>query len=193
MKQRPEILILAGSVRSGSFSQQFADAYAGNLVNHDCNITRISLADYALPMMDEDLEKASGVPENAVKLARLFHKHHAVIMVTPEYNGSFTPLLKNTIDWVSRVSSYNGNPIQPYRNKFCAIGSSSPGKMGGISSLAHLGDVLVRLGMQVISEQMALGNASKAFDNMGRLINEHEAKMLEAACASLVEKASFVS
>lgn len=193
LQKKPEILILAGSIRTGSFSQRFADAYAGNLVNHECVITRVTLSDYPLPMMNEDLEKESGVPENAIKLARLFHQHDGVVMVTPEYNGSFPPLLKNTIDWVSRVSSYNGKPVIPYRNKICAIAASSPGAMGGISSLAHLRDVLVRLGMLVISEQMALGNAAKAFDHMDKLTNERSAAMLESACTSLVEKARLLS
>lgn len=192
MNRKPEILILAGSIRTGSYSQQCADAYAGNLVNHDCSITRITLADYPLPIMDEDLEKASGIPENAIKLARLFHQHDAVIMVTPEYNGSLPPLLKNAIDWVSRVSNHDGKPIIPYRNKLCAIASSSPGMMGGVSALGHLRDILVRLGMQVISEQLALGGASKAFDNMDRLANERSAAILDSACSSLVEKARLL-
>ena len=66
-------------------------------------VTRISLADYPLPIMDEDLESEKGVPENAVKLARLIAAHDALLIATPEYNGSIPPLLKNTIDWVSRV------------------------------------------------------------------------------------------
>ena len=57
LQKKPEILILAGSIRTGSFSQRFADAYAGNLVNHECVITRVTLSDYPLPMMNEDLEK----------------------------------------------------------------------------------------------------------------------------------------
>lgn len=192
MHKKPNILILAGSIRSGSFSQQLADAYAGELVNHECEITRITLSDYPLPIMDEDLEKENGVPENAKKLAKLFDKHSAVVIISPEYNGSLPPLLKNAIDWISRVSSDGGVPVIPYRDKLCAIGASSPGMMGGISCLGHLRDILVRLGMQVTSEQVAIGNAGSAYDQMGRLSNERQKSMHQNACASLVEKATLL-
>ena len=120
MNRKPKILVLGGSIRSGSHSQQLADAYASKLAGLDCMITRITLKDYFLPMMDEDLQKTSGIPENAVKLARLFHGSDAIVIVTPEYNGSLPPLLKNAIDWISRVSTNNGSPVIAYRNKLCA-------------------------------------------------------------------------
>ncbi len=59
-------------------------------------VTRISLGDYPLPIMDEDLEKEKGVPENAMKLGRLIAAHDGLLIATPEYNGSLPPLLKNT-------------------------------------------------------------------------------------------------
>ncbi len=193
MHKKPNILILAGSIRSGSYSQQLADAYAGELVKHECEITRITLSDYPLPMMNEDLEKEKGIPESAKKLAKLFDKHSAVVIVSPEYNGSLPSLLKNAIDWISRVSVDNGMPVTPYRDKLCAIAGTSPGMMGGISCLGHLRDVLVRLGMLVISEQVAIGGAGSAYDPMGRLTNERQLSMHQKACASLVQKATFLS
>lgn len=193
MNRRPKILILGGSIRSGSYSQQLADAYASKLAGLDCMVTRITLTDYSLPIMDEDLQKASGIPDNAVKLARLFHGSDAVVIVTPEYNGSLPPLLKNAIDWISRVSTNNGSPVIAYRNKLCAIASTSAGLMGGVSALGHLRDILVRLGMLVISEQLALGHANKAFDPMDQqLLSDRHNTILTAACTSLVEKATLL-
>jgi NAD(P)H-dependent FMN reductase len=142
--------------------------------------------------MDEDLEREKGLPANAVKLAKLFAAHSGIIIVTPEYNASFTPLLKNTLDWVSRVSSDKEKPVTPYRDKLAAIASSSPGAMGGISSLNHLRDVLVRLGMQVISEQLSVGNAAKAFDHHDRLTVDRQQQILAKACASLVRKTQLL-
>lgn len=192
MNRKPKILIFAGSIRSGSVNQQLADAYAGELVNHECEVTRITLADYSLPLFDEDLEKEKDIPQNAIKLAKLFDTHTAIIIASPEYNGSLPPLLKNAIDWISRVSSDNGLPVSPYRDKLCAIAASSPGGMGGISSLGHLRDILVRLGMQVISEQVAIGSAGSAYDSMGRLSNERQRDLHKNACLSLIEKATLL-
>jgi hypothetical protein len=85
-----------------------ADCAQKELAMQGAEVTRISLADYPLPIMDEDLEREKGIPENAYKLARLFASHDALLICTPEYNGSIPPLLKNTIDWVSRISKDNG-------------------------------------------------------------------------------------
>ena len=74
-------------------------------------VTRISLGDYPLPIMDEDLEKEKGIPENAVKLGRLIAAHDGLLIATPEYNGSLPPLLKNSIDWVSRVRRDGGRVV----------------------------------------------------------------------------------
>ena len=191
--REPAILVLAGSIRSGAYSQKTADAYAAQLAAMECEVTRITLADYPLPIMNEDLEKEKGIPENAVKLARQFARHDGIVMVTPEYNGSLPPLLKNAIDWVSRVSSDGDKPLKPYRDKLALVASSSDGAMGGYSALTHLRHILVRLGMQVLSEQMALGRADVAFDDMGRISGKREAGILENACRSLVEKATLLS
>ena len=95
------------------------------------------------------------------------------------------------IDWISRVSSHNGETISPYRGKVAALAAASPGAMGGIAMLYHLRDILVRLGMLVVSEQVAVGNAGSAFDDMDRITNERQAGFLTSACKSLVEKSSL--
>jgi len=189
--QKPKILVFAGSSRSGSINQRLADAYARELSNHECHVTRLMLSDYPLPLVDEDLKKEKGVPENATQLARQFSAHDALVVVGPEYNGSITPLLKNTLDWVSLVPGDNTAPRKPYRDKFCAIAAASEGLMGGYSSLGHLRDILVRLGMQVVSEQVALGNASKSFDEDENLVAERPRRIVQNACRSLVQKAAF--
>jgi NAD(P)H-dependent FMN reductase len=189
----PKILVLAGSVRSGSINQRLADAYAAELANHECQVTRLLLSDYLLPIVDEDLKKDKGVPENASRLARQFSSHDALVVVGPEYNGSITPLLKNALDWVSLVPVDQASSKKPFRDKLCAIGAASEGLMGGYSSLGHLRDVLVRLGMQVISEQLALGSASKSFDENDNLTAERPRRILHNACRSLVQKATLLA
>lgn len=193
MIQKPKILLLAGSIRSGAYSQQLSDAFTKELLNHDCEITRITLADYALPIMDQNLESEKGVPQNAIKLAKLFDQHHGLVITTPEYNGSLPPLLKNAIDWMSRVNTEGGKKITPFKEKYVAIGSTSPGAMGGYACLSHLRDIMVRLGSQVISEQLAIGNAANAFTSKDQLANERQQNMLTAACKSLTDKSRFLS
>ncbi|MCB1386825.1 MAG: NAD(P)H-dependent oxidoreductase [Nitratireductor sp.] len=192
MRQQPKILILAGSIRSGSFSQQLADAYAARLAAMPCEITRITLSDYPLPIMDEDLQKERGLPESAIKLARQFDHHTALMIVTPEYNGSLPPLLKNAIDWVSRVKADGDRPLSPYRGKLGTIASSSNGALGGISAITHLRQILTRLGVLLVTEQLALAKAASAFDRDGNLAGERDAGLLDAACRSLVEKATLL-
>ena len=75
-------------------------------------VTRISLGDYPLPIMDQDLEKEKGVPENAHEAARQIAAHDGLLIASPEYNASIPPLLKNAIDWVSRVRARRRAPVQ---------------------------------------------------------------------------------
>jgi len=186
----PKILLLAGSIRSNSFNTKLLGNAHKMFSQLDCEPTRISLADYELPLYDGDFENGDGIPENAVKLARLFHEHHAIMFASPEYNGSITPLLKNTIDWVSRVKKDNQGDIVPYKDKFAALISIAPGQMGGVNALAHLRPILSRIGMLVISEQVTIGNMKTAFNDDDSLTNEASTNFLEATCKSLVSKAA---
>ena len=86
-------------------------------------ITRISLADYPLPIYDGDLQAKSGVPKHAVNLKRMMAAHHGVLIVTPEYNSSVPALVKNTIDWVSRVQDAHETRGQVFRERVFAIAS----------------------------------------------------------------------
>ena len=96
---QPRILVFAGSVRTGAYSGKVADAAMKELAVQGADTTRISLIDYPLPIMDEDLEARDGIPDNAMKLGRLFAAHDGLLIASPEYNSSIPPLLKNTLDW----------------------------------------------------------------------------------------------
>ena len=186
----PDILALSGSIRAGSFNTKLLGTICRDLALMDCSVTRISLEDYPLPLYNGDLEASDGIPENAVKLAQLFDGHDGYFIISPEYNGSLSPLLKNTIDWISRVHEAEGKPVSPFRGKVAAIGAASPGGMGGISMLYHLRQILVRLGALVVSEQVAVGNAGKVFDDMDKITDERTADFLQKCCESLVFSAS---
>ena len=189
----PKILVFPGSNRSGSHNARLAGTIVKSLTALPCEVTRISLRDYSLPIYDADLEKEDGPPKNAVKLARLFNAHDAVIVVSPEYNSSLPPLLINTLDWVSRVRADKKGELKPYRGAVFAIASASPGLLGGMRCLIHLRAILSNLGALVIPEQLSVARAGEAFDDMDALKDEQMRGRLDAMCKSLVEKATLLS
>ena len=137
-----KILVFAGSIRTGSVNARLAALAAKELVLLDADVSRISLLDYPLPLYDGDLETRSGAPENAVKLKRLMMLHRGVFITSPEYNASIAPLLKNTLDWISRVREDGEPALAAYRNRVFALGAASNGTLGGYRSLIALRQVL---------------------------------------------------
>jgi chromate reductase, NAD(P)H dehydrogenase (quinone) len=183
---QPKILVFAGSSRTGAYSGKLAACAASALAKAGGDVTRIALADFPLPMMDEDLESAEGVPANALRLARLIAAHDGLLIATPEYNASIPPLLKNTIDWVSRVSKDGGRPLTPYKGGIAALCSSSPGVFAGVRALTHLRAVAVHVGLTVISEQCSIGRAHEAFADDGSLKDARSQASLDHVAAALV-------
>ena len=99
----PKILIIPGSLRTGSHNARLAALAAKELTLAEAEVTRISLEDYPLPLFDADLAASSGMPAAALRLKAMLMAHQGVFITSPEYSASVTPLLKNAIDWVSRV------------------------------------------------------------------------------------------
>jgi chromate reductase, NAD(P)H dehydrogenase (quinone) len=189
----PKILVFAGSVRTGAYSGKTADAATKELALQGAEVTRISLADYPLPIMDQDLEVEKGVPENAFKLARLIATHDGLLIASPEYNSSIPPLLKNTIDWVSRIHKDGGRPFKPYAGKIAALCSSSDGNFAGARGLYHLRSVLMNCGVEIITPQCSVPRAQDAFDEDGQFKDEHLRRRMETVVRTLIERAKMMS
>ena len=186
----PKVLIFAGSIRTGSHNARLAALASKEFALAGAEITRISLIDYPLPLYDGDLEAKSGQPENAVKLKRLMATHQGVFIASPEYNASVTPLLKNTIDWISRVRERGEAPLAVYKNRVFAIGGASDGAYGAMRSLMALRQVLeLGCGALVIPEQIAVMRASEAFDEMDNLKDERAANLLKRIAQRLTDMA----
>jgi NAD(P)H-dependent FMN reductase len=186
----PKILVFAGSIRTGSFNARLAALAAKELALRDVEATRISLADYPLPIYDGDLEAQTGPPDNAFKLKRLMGAHHGVFIASPEYNASVTQLLKNALDWISRVREGAEPALAAYRNRAFAIGAASNGTLGGYRSLMALRQVLtLGCGALVIPEQVAVREAASGFDEQDNLRDERAAAHLKAVLTRLVEAA----
>lgn len=187
----PKILVFAGSTRGGSLNAQLAATMTKELALADADVTRVSLADYPMPIYNGDLEREEGVPEPARKLARMLLAHHGVLIVTPEYNASIPALLKNTLDWVSRRGAV-GEPYEsPFRNRIFAVAAASNGQYGGLRALMQLRPILeLGLGATLIPEQLALPRAADAYGQDGGLADERTAALMKRVVERLVDEAS---
>lgn len=168
------LLVFAGSTRAQSFNRRLATTAADMAEAEGAQVTRLDLADFDVPMYNADLE-AGGTPRDVVRLKEIFHAHPAWLVCSPEYNGSYTALLKNTIDWVS--SPIKGDPLwssgtKAFSGKVVGLLSASPGALGGLRSLSHLAPLLMNLKCWVAPQQFALARAGEAFDPDGRLSTE---------------------
>lgn len=180
---RARILVFAGSIRTGAYSGKLAALAARELALLDAAVSFISLADFEMPIYNADLEARSGPPEAARRLHSMMLAHPGVYIATPEYNASIPPLLKNTIDWVSRVKG----PDNPYRKCVFALGSTSPGRFGGMRAMMALRQSLeFGLGALVIPDMVIVNGAATAFEENGNLKDERTFRALRGSLRRLI-------
>jgi len=182
-----KILVIPGSLRTGSLNAKLAAVIAHEVAQAGAEVTRISLADFPLPIYDGDLQAKSGVPKNAVNLKRMMASHHGVVVVTPEYNSSVPALVKNTVDWVTRVQDLHEVRGQVFRERPFAIAAASESRLGGARALAALRLILSACQATVIPSQLALSFAADAYDDMDRLKHPADAEALKALVRQLIE------
>ena len=182
-----KILVIPGSLRTGSLNARLAATAACEFAQAGADVTRISLADFPLPIYDGDLQSKSGVPKHAVNLKRMISAHHGVLIVTPEYNSSVPPLVKNTIDWVTRVQDLHETRGEVFRGRPFAIAAASENRLGGARVLAALRLILSACHATVIPNQLALSFASEAYDDMDRLKHPADVEALAALVRQLIE------
>jgi chromate reductase, NAD(P)H dehydrogenase (quinone) len=181
-----KILVFAGSTRTGSYNEKLAALAANTLKMQGAEVTHISLKDYEMPLYNGDYEQKNGPPENAKKLAKLFDAQAGIFIASPEYNAAFTPLLKNTLDWISRVK----DGTKPFSKVF-ALGGASPGSFGGYRSLTLLRQCLEHgLDALVIPEMVSIRAANDAFNDDGALKDDRLTKMLEKCIIALLFRAN---
>lgn len=185
----PRILLLAGSLRTGSFNRKLADLAEAALAEAGGDVDHITLKDYPLPIYDADLEAEDGVPENARALHRKFRTSHGIMIVSPEYNAGTPPILKNAIDWISREREHGGMAAA-FEVPVFALASASPGRFGGYRGLMALRQSLVlQLMATVIPQQTAITFAGDAFDEDGGLKDPRSAGSLRKQAEKLVAAA----
>jgi chromate reductase len=182
-----KILVIPGSLRTGSHNARLTAAAAYQFAQAGAEVTRISLGDFPLPIYDGDLQTKSGVPKNAINLKRMIGAHHGVLFVTPEYNSSVPPLVKNTIDWVTRVQDAQETRGQVFRDRVFAIAAASESRLGGTRALAALRLILSACHATVIPNQLALSFAGEAYDDMDSLKHPADIEALNALVRQLID------
>ena len=183
---KPRILAFAGSSRKESFNNRLVQVAAEGARAAGAEVTVVNLRDYPLPLFDQDLEQEQGTPQNATKLKQLFLDHGGLLISSPEYNSSITPLLKNTIDWVSRPADGEA-PLAAYKGKVAAIMAASPGGLGGLRGLVHVRSILGNIGVVVLPDQIAVARAFEAFDDEGQLKDEDQRARVQGLGASVAD------
>ena len=187
MNRKPRILALAGSLRAGSYNKQLLKIAVESARRAGAEVASIDLRDYPLPVFDEDLEKAEGLPANARRLKDLFIGHDGLLIAAPEYNSSITAALKNAIDWVSRPVP-NEAPLAGFAGKVAAIMSASPGELGGLRGLVHVRAILGNIQTLVLPEQVSVPRAHEAFNPDGTLKDARK----QASVETLGEKLTTI-
>ena len=180
-----KILAFAGSVRKESWNRKVLDVAVLGARDAGAEVTLVSLADYPMPIYDADWHEANGVPQNMLKLREQMMQANGLLIASPEYNASITPLLKNTIDWLSQsVDGASGSA--PYLNKTGALLGASGGAFGTIRALPHVSTILSNLGVLMLPV-LAIPGVHKLFDEAGNMTDERARGQIKALGARLAE------
>ncbi|MEM6853152.1 MAG: NAD(P)H-dependent oxidoreductase [Planctomycetota bacterium] len=182
---KPKVLAFAGSLREGSYNKKLVRCAAAAAEAAGAEVTVIDLADYPLPLFDEDIE-AKGTPENATKLKALMKPADGFLIASPEYNSSLSGALKNAIDWASRPAEGEGR-LEAFAGKAAVLMAASPGALGGLRGLVHLKAILGNIQVTVLPQQHALGGANEAFADDGSLKDAKKAETIAGLGRSLTE------
>lgn len=172
---KPVLLLISGSLRKGSYNRMLL-AEAARAFGE----AEIVEADLALPLYDGDLEEAEGVPEKVQNLAAQIKAADAIVIGAPEYNKGITGVLKNALDWVSRV------PGGAFRDKPTVVISASAGRTGGETAHFMTLSCLTQLQARLVpGTAVLIAGAPDAFDAEGRLKDELSRKLLAERMARL--------
>lgn len=182
------ILGFAGSSRSASLNRIVARTALDGAADAGAEVTWLELGDYPLPLYDGDLEANDGFPDNVITLKDIFDAHDGFVIGAPEYNSSITPLLKNTIDWVSRPIEERPR-LHAFTGKVGGLVSASGGALGGLRGLVHVRAILGNMGVTMVPNQLAVGGAPGKIED-GKVTDEATVKGLHAVGRRVAEVAA---
>ena len=167
-----KVIIIPGSQRKQSINRRLA-SYLQSLLNAYCHADILDVDTVDLPLFNQDLENNDEVLAKVQAVYRPLRNADGLIVVSPEYNGSYSPFLKNTVDWISRLPRLPGG--QEYRNPFhgkpLLLASATPGRSGGLLGLQSTRNLFAYLGSLILAEQISLPHANDAWDEAGLFID----------------------
>lgn len=171
-----KVVGLCGSLRKDSWNLKLLRNFLPELESAGFSAELFPSLD--LPLVNEDLEKKA-LPENILALRRAVESADVVAIASPEYNGFFTPALKNAIDWCTRP------PGNLWAGKPVVILGATEGGFGTIRGSVQLRTQLSNIKAWVIPDLVLLPHCDKAFDGEGRLTNEGTRKAMNVTIAAL--------
>lgn len=175
MMTKPVLLLISGSLRKGSYNRMLLSEAARAFGEAE-----VVEADLSLPLYDGDLEEAEGVPQMVQTLAAQIKGADAIVIGAPEYNKGITGVLKNALDWVSRV------PGSAFRDKPTVVVSASAGRTGGETAQFMTLSCLTQLQARLVpGTAVLIAGAMNAFDEGGRLKDETSQRLLVERMARL--------
>jgi len=158
------VLGISGSLRRASWNT-IALRAAQKLAPEGMTIEIVEIRD--MPFYDGDVETTTGIPASALEFREKIRAADALLIASPEYNGSVSGVLKNAIDWASRP------PNQPLDAKPIAVFGASPGATGTIRGQAHLRQILGNVnGLVLVQPVVAIGMAAQRFDTEGNITDD---------------------
>jgi NAD(P)H-dependent FMN reductase len=177
------ILAFAGSARRDSWNRKVLEVAVAGARDAGAEVTVVNLGDYPMPIYHADWHEEHGVPAPMLELRRLMMAANGLLIASPEYNASITPLLKNTVDWLSQdVNGESGRA--PFEGKVGGLMGASNGAFGTIRALPHVSSILSNLGVLMLPI-VAVPGVAKAFDETGAMTNERTRLMVSGLGARL--------
>ncbi|MCW8107705.1 NAD(P)H-dependent oxidoreductase [Alteromonas ponticola] len=187
-----KLVAFAGSTRKESFNQAIIEVAVAGAIEAGAEVQLINLADYPMPMFNQDEEAAGGIPEHAQRFKELLIEADGFLIASPEYNSSYPALLKNAIDWASRQAG-DEKVLAAYRGKVAGIMAASEGALGGMRVLVTLRMLLENIGTMVLPNQKAIARVHTLLDDNGNVADEKTIKQLKLLGKQTAELAAKVT
>ena len=175
---QPTLAFICGSLRTGSINGQLEAALMRRAEQHGAKAEKVDLGEYEMPLYHGDLE----LPETTKALVKRLATFDGIVVVSPEYNGGLTPLLKNVIDWTSTFD------LSHIRGPVWGIACCTPGPMSGIMGMRQTHYILCRLGAEVMPTQVGVGLAATAFDADGQLIAQPSSDLADTLLSGMLDR-----
>jgi len=188
---KPKILAFAGSARAESLNKKLALVAAECAREAGAEVTVADFAELELPLYEQGYQQKNGFHENALKFKELVRANDALLIVSPEHNGSTPALLKNALDWASRAEE-GEKALEVFDGKVAALMSAAPGALGGVRGLTITRAILSGFKLTLLPDQLAIGRARDKFDDSGALTDDAALERVRAITQKLVATARRV-